>query len=193
MSDATANLCLNPLEQKLYNSKVLVIGSGQDLDGRGLQNEIDNTDRWDYILRINKMYALPEDVGTRTDIFVTRWSSWVSYGSNFIDANTLAQCKIVIVLNQNVNYSKTERLLISKELGLEQVSAGPQAVHWLLNRGCRHIDLIGFGYKDGEFMTDKIYAKNSHNYPDGMKDNNTHYDWNAERNWLKSQPQVHFI
>jgi hypothetical protein len=190
--DATANLCFNPLEQSLYNSKVLVIGSGQDLDGRAMKDIIDGN-TYDYICRINKTYGDVQDVGTRCDIFFTRWSSWVSYGCDFIDADTLHQCKIVVVLNQHVNYSQTERTMISYEVGEDHVSAGPQAVHWLLNRGCRHIDLIGFGYRDGKFMDEKIYAKNSKNYPDGMKDTNSMYNWAKERQWLKYQPQVHFI
>lgn len=191
--DQTANLCFDDLERRLYNSKVLVIGSGQDIDGRGLKDEIDNSERWDYVLRLNKLYGNTEDVGTRCDIFVTRWSQWISEGSQFIDQETLRKCLKVIILNQHVNYSKTERLLISKELCLEHVSAGPQAVHYLLNRGCRHIDLVGFGYKDGKFMEEKIYCNNSKNYPDGMKDENPLYDWKAERQWLINQPQVHFI
>lgn len=191
--DATAALTFNDLEQRLYTAKVLVIGSGQDLDGRGLGDIIDNSDKWDYIVRINKTYGLSEDVGTRCDIFFTRWYSWVSEGQTFIEKEILEKCKQVIILNQHCGYSQTEQTMLSYEIGIDHVSAGPQTVHWLLNRGCRHIDLIGFGYKNGEFMTEKIYAKNSHNYPDGMKDNNTHYDWDLERKWLKLQPQVHFI
>ncbi|MBO5957100.1 MAG: hypothetical protein J6Q39_06050 [Bacteroidales bacterium] len=169
-----------------------MIGSGQDLDGRAMKDIIDGN-TYDYICRINKTYGDVQDVGTRCDIFFTRWSSWVSYGCDFIDADTLHQCKIVVVLNQHVNYSQTERTMISYEVGEDHVSAGPQAVHWLLNRGCRHIDLIGFGYRDGKFMDEKIYAKNSKNYPDGMKDTNSMYNWAKERQWLKYQPQVHFI
>lgn len=83
--------------------------------------------------------------------------------------------------------------MISKELNLEHVSAGVQAVHWLLNRGCKCIDLIGFGYKEGKFMEEKIYAKNSKNYAPGMVDTNPMYNWNAERQWLIIQPAVNFI
>lgn len=148
-----------------------------------MRDEIDG-DKYDYICRINKTYGKIEDVGTRCDIFVTRWSQWISEGNTFIEPEVLRKCKKVIILNQHFNYSKTERLLISKELGLEHVSAGPQAVHWLLNRGCRHIELIGFGYKDGKFMEEKIYCNNSKNYPAGMKDENPMYNWEAERQWL---------
>lgn len=190
--DQTANLNLDELERNLYFSKVLVIGSGQDLDGRGMRDEIDG-DKYDYICRINKTYGNVEDVGTRCDIFVTRWSQWISVGNNFVEPEVLHNCQKVIILNQHVNYSKTERLLLSKEMGVEHVSAGPQAIHWLLNRGCKHIDLVGFGYRDGEFMSDKVYCQNSKNYADGMKDNNTLYDWGLERKWLQQQPQVHFI
>lgn len=192
--DATAALCFNDLESSLYNAKVLVIGSGQDLDGRQMGQEIDYSDRWDYIVRLNKTYADPIDSGRRTDILFTRWHSWVADGQNFVEKEVLDRVKQVIILNQHVGYSATESQMICKEIGTDHISAGPQAVHWLLNRGCRHIDLIGFGYKPGEgFMSEKIYAKNSKNYPDGMKDTNDHYNWELERKWLKLQPQVHFI
>lgn len=131
--DQTANLNLDELERNLYFSKVLVIGSGQDLDGRGMRDEIDG-DKYDYICRINKTYGNVEDVGTRCDIFVTRWSQWISEGNTFIEPEVLHKCKKIIILNQNLNYSQTERRLISKEIGVEHVSAGVQAVHWLLNR-----------------------------------------------------------
>lgn len=54
--DPTANLHLDELELKLPFSKVLVIGSGQDIDGRGMGQEIDYSNKWDYIIRINKTY-----------------------------------------------------------------------------------------------------------------------------------------
>lgn len=54
--DPTANLHLDELELKLPFSKVLVIGSGSDIDGRGMGQEIDYSNRWDYIMRINKTY-----------------------------------------------------------------------------------------------------------------------------------------
>jgi hypothetical protein len=190
--DQTANLCLDALELSLYKSKVLLIGSGQDLDGRAMADVI-HSDYYDYVCKLNKSYGAVEDVGTRCDILFTRWSSWISAGSNFIEPGILYNTRKVVILNQNVNYSRTERTMISKELQLEHVSAGPQAVQWLLNRGCKHIDLIGFGYKNGEFMTDKVYAKNSKNYPDGMKDTNTMYNWQRERQWLMLQPEVRFI
>lgn len=191
--DATAALAFNDLESKLYHSKVLVIGSGQDLDGRGMKDIIEG-DTYDFVCKLNKSYGAIEDVGTRCDILFTRWYSWISEGQDFIEKEILDKCKQVIILNQHCGYSQTEQVMISYEIGAEHISAGPQAVHWLLNRGCRHIDLIGFGYKPGEgFMTEKIYAKNSKNYPDGMKDNNTIYDWAKERQWLMLQPQVHFI
>lgn len=191
--DQTANLNFDSLERSLYNSKVLVIGSGQDLDDRKLGQDIDYSNRWDYILRLNKTYGDPIDSGRRTDILVTRWSQWISEGSDFVEPNILHNCKKVIILNQFVNYSKTESEMLCREVGKESVSAGPQAVHWLLNRGCRHIDLIGFGYRDGEFMSDKIYARNSKNYEAGYKDTNDHYDWALERKWLLGQPAIHFI
>lgn len=187
--DQTANLNQDKLELSLCNAKVLVIGSGHDIDGRCMGDMIDNSNTWDYILRINKTYGDPVDSGRRTDILVTRWSQWCNCGNTFIEDEVLNNCKKVIILNQNVNYSKTERDMITKELNLEHVSAGVQALHWLLNRGCNHIDIMGFG----DDTCKKVYCRNSKNYEAGMKDDNPLYNWKKEREWILNQPQIHLI
>lgn len=56
--------------------RVLVVGSGSDLDGRKLGREIDGG-RWDVIARVNKHYGSREDVGERTDVILTRWNGWL--------------------------------------------------------------------------------------------------------------------
>lgn len=191
-NDQTA-VAPDEFETSLKDKKVLIIGSGEDLDSRRLQKEIDESDRWDLIVRINKMYGRPECVGTRTDVIITRWAQWVGHDSKFFDKGTLDRAQRIIILNQSIGYSERERLLIASEIGHPHVSAGPQAIAYFINRGCEHIDLIGFGYLNGEFMKEKRYADNSRNYPTRMKDNNDLYDWSKERQWMLNQPEVNFI
>lgn len=54
---------------------MLIIGSGCDLKGRKLKRFIDEYDG--VVIRCNKLYGDPADIGTRTDIFFTRWNSWI--------------------------------------------------------------------------------------------------------------------
>lgn len=57
-----------------YRDKtILIVGSGSDLDGRGMQEIIDS-DRYDIVARVNKMYGAPQDVGTRANVLFTRWN-----------------------------------------------------------------------------------------------------------------------
>lgn len=177
-----------------YSGKhILIIGSGEDLDSRRMMDEIDKSDKWDLVVRINKMYGRPECVGTRTDIIVTRWHQWVKPGSRFFQQETVEQAQKIVILNQSIEFSETEKLLLSQEIGVKHVSAGPQAIAYFLNRGCEKIDLIGFGYLKGQFMQTKRYCDNAHNYSTRMVDKNALYDWEKERAWMTMQPQVCFI
>lgn len=193
--DPTATLVYSDYVQKLYKMKILVIGSGQDIDGRGMSPVIDESGYYGCVARINKTYGAINDVGTRCDILFTRWSMWAEPAFGFIDENTRENLKELVILNQNVGYSITERGILIQETGCENLSAGIQAVHWLLNRGCEHVDLIGFGFdsKTKSFSTEKRYCQNSKNFTPGQLDENPHYDFMKERQWLMKQPSVNFI
>ena len=192
-NDQTATFELDDFEKSLKGKRILIIGSGEDLDSRRMKDEIDNSDRWDLVVRINKMYGREECVGRRTDVIVTRWAQWVGVGNKFFDKDVVDAAKRVVILNQSIGYSESEKSIIASEIGVDKVSAGPQAVAYFINRGVEHIDLIGFGYLNGEFMKQKRYADNSHNYKTRMMDSNPLYDWNKERQWLINQPEITFI
>lgn len=192
-NDQTAPLEQSDFEKSIKGSTVLIIGSGADIDGRRMKNQIDNSGQFDIVARVNKMYGDELDTGTRTDVIVTRWLQWVKKGMNFFPDEMIENAKQIIILNQHVGFSESEFKIIVKELNHERVSAGIQAVSYFLNRGAKTIYLLGFGMTKNGFMNEKKYCKHSINYQDGMKDTNEYYDWNKEKQWLKQQPQIRFL
>lgn len=170
--------------------RALVIGSGSDLDGRGMGQRIDGGE-WDLVCRVNKWYGASADVGTRCDLLVTRWASWLDR-TDWVPH--LDKVRDVVILNQHIGVSRTEAQWLAAQVGHPQVSAGIQAVHYLLARGAR-VDVIGFGARAGVYDRDKIYtAANAAHVPatktDGLRDVNETYNWAAEKLWLANQPRV---
>ena len=192
-NDQTAPIEQSDFEKSIKGKTVLIIGSGADIDGRRLAKQIDNTNRFDIVARVNKHYGVEKDTGKRTDVIVTRWLQWVKGGSNFFHEDELKNAKATIILNQNCGFSETEQAILCSELQVEKVSAGIQAVSYFLNRGARVIYLLGFGMTKEGFMNEKKYCKHSINYKDGMKDTNQFYDWNKEKIWLKQQSKIRFL
>lgn len=191
--DPTATLSYSDFVQSLPTRKALVIGSGIDIDGRHMQSIIDDSDYYGCVVRVNKPYGDVVDVGTRCDVLVTRWAMWADPAFGFVNTRVLQEAEEVVILNQFVNYSIAERSLLLAESSCDNLSAGVQAVHWLLNRGCVHVDLIGFGFDGKEFAKEKRYCHNAINFEAGAVDNNPHYDFAKERQWLLRQPDVHFL
>lgn len=192
-NDQTAPIEQSDFEKSIKGKTVLIIGSGADIDGRRLAKQIDNTNRFDIVARVNKHYGNEIDTGKRTDVIVTRWLQWVKDGINFFTNEEIENAKQVIILNQHVGFSQTENQIVCNELGVEKVSAGIQAVSYFLNRGAKTIYLLGFGMTKEGFMNEKKYCKHSINYKDGMKDTNQFYDWNKEKTWLKQQSKIIFL
>ena len=89
----------------------------------------------------------------------------------------------------------TSEILIAQQIAsLAHVSAGFLAVLYFFHRGAQKIDIIGFGYLGGDFLTGgKKYCKHSLNYPAGMQDNNARYDFNTEHKILQNLPTVNFL
>ncbi len=190
-NDQTAPIQQSELEKKLSGKRVLIIGSGADIDGRRLQKKIDS-DFFDYVARINKHYGVEKDTGTRTDFIFTRWHQWVKKGMNFFSENEIENALEVIILNQHIGYSETEKQILLSEINHPNASAGLQAIHYFLNRGAKEIWLLGFGkYSDG--FKEKRYCENAFNFKKGEKDNNPAYDWNKERIWLENQSKIKFL
>lgn len=190
-NDQTAPLEQSELEKSIKDKRILIIGIGLDIDGRRLQKKIDS-DFFDYVARINKHYGVEKDTGTRTDFIFTRWYQWVKKGMNFFSDSEIENAKEVIILNQHVGYSETEKQILLAELDHDNASAGLQAIHYFLNRGVKELWLLGFGkFSDG--FKEKRYCDNSFNFKKGEKDNNPVYDWNKERKWLLNQSKIIFL
>jgi hypothetical protein len=154
--------------------KCIVIGGGADVVGRGLGSCID-AGEFGLVLRVNKPYGSPEDVGSRIDVLVTRWQAWIQ---KYFPGPTLG-CQRV-VLNEHLGISAEEMRAAAQEIVHPHVSAGLLACMWALNRGARQVYAIGFGYRRGQGWPEgKVY-------PDGTVDNNTKYDWPRENRWLEN-------
>lgn len=177
-----------------YKGKsMLIIGSGKDLDGRKMGNIIDG-DKYDYVVRVNKHYGSKEDVGSRTDVIILRWYAWLDY--EWWHEEDKAQAQETIILNQHVGYSETEYRWLCERVGHGAVSAGVQAIDWALHRGVASIDVIGYGRVNGERAAVKQYTTGSTNTtPAGAEkqDNNPHYDWGKEDDWMDLQSRVNFL
>lgn len=167
------------------NKRVLLIGSGWDIAGRRMGKEIDYGKRWDIVARVNRVYGDPQDVGSRTDIFFTRWRSWLgNITPDLPDPE-------YIFINEEIGITRNEYNAIRNEVGTEHVSAGTIACAWLLNRGAI-VDAVGFGYdKFTDSFYPKAYAKR---YKEHKKvtesggtlvnDKNEAYDFKRENLWI---------
>lgn len=154
--------------------KCIVIGSGADVAGRGLGSRID-AGEFGLVLRVNKPYGVPEDVGSRIDVLVTRWQPWIQ---KYFPGPTLG-CQWV-VLNEHLGISADEMRAAAMEIGHPHASAGLLACMWALNRGARQVFAIGFGYRRGQGWPGQKM------YPDGTLDPNPNYNWPAENRWLEN-------
>ena len=191
-NDQTAPLEPDNFTKSLKNKRVLIIGSGADIDGKRLKKLIDGN-TFDVVARVNKHYGMEQDTGTRTDVIFTRWLQWIKKPIDFFSDEEIQNAKQVVILNQHVGYSENEKHLLLVELGHDAASAGLQAIHFFLNRDVREIYLLGFGmYSDG-FKQSKKYCKRAFNYSDGMTDTNNAYDWNKERDYMLKQSKIRFI
>lgn len=190
MNDQTAT---EPTEfdKSIQGKTVLLIGSGQDLDGRRMKNLIDDPNsKFDLVARLNKHYGTDQDTGTRTDIIITRWSQWLTPLQGFFTESDINNAKKIIILNQFLGYSQSEGEALKLETGLNKTSAGIQALHYFINRGAKRIYIIGFGYYSDGINRGKTYCKNSFNYPAGMRDTNKNYDWVRQKNWINNQRSI---
>lgn len=170
------------MEKEIKNNDVLIIGSGVDLKGRRLARFIDNFRG--VVIRCNKIYGDPADVGSRVDLFFTRWRSW------FGTLTPLIKGTDYIAVNDCVGISPQECKIIADEVGWEAVSCGVVAVGYCLHRGARSISVIGFGYSPASrgFFPKGYTAA----YPEKETlpttkynlDKNPHYNWALENAFL---------
>lgn len=174
------------MNHDLTGKKVLLIGSGEDLNGRGLRERIDaEACEWDAIARVNKCYGNTEDVGQRTDIAFVFRRSWFNL---FLIGSQVFTAVHIVAFREGVgcgveNCGKNYRAAVAAKIGMERVSTGLAAVFWLLERGAT-VEIIGFG--TGENPAKKVYA-------DGTLDLTPRFDWAAERAWIEAQEGVRFL
>lgn len=158
-----------------YDGKrVLLVGSGLDVNGRRLAAAVDGPrSRWDVVVRMNRHYGNPEDVGLRTDVIFTRWKRWLGWWSR----EALEAVSDVVVLNEYMGFSAEELALDCREVGHDAASIGLHTAAFLVRRGAL-VEGIGFGCAGGVFAREK-------RYPDGRRDGNLRYNWRAENEWLR--------
>ena len=179
-----AELLLTPFNQQplmLKNSKVLLIGSGQDLVGRKLGKLIDGGE-WDVVVRCNHYYGDAEDVGTRTDLAVVRENK---FEKTFIDEAPVCPVR-VLCTNQGENFPKELLVRAAREVGHHEASIGIIAALWLLKCGAK-LSVIGVGhFPDGHWIKQKTY-------PDGTVDSAGFCDWEKENAWWQKRKDVELL
>ncbi|MBQ5664261.1 MAG: glycosyltransferase family 29 protein [Akkermansia sp.] len=179
-----ADLLLEPMKQPplvIKNKKVLVIGSGKDIVGRGLGKRID-AGEWDVVVRCNHFYGDPVDVGTRTDLAVVREAR---FEKDFFNEAPKAPVR-VLTTNDGTNFPKHLLQQAAQEVGHREASIGIIAARWLLNCGAR-LSVIGIGhFPDGTWISQKTY-------PDGTVDTAGFCDWNKENAWWMRQRGVELL
>ncbi len=184
LSAMAAELLLTPMNQvplELKNRRVLLIGSGKDLCGRGLGARID-AGEWDVVVRCNHYYGSPEDVGTRTDLAVVRETR---FEKTFIDEAPVCPVR-VLCTNNGVNFPRELLSIAAREVGHREASIGVIAARWLLNCGAR-LSVMGVGhFADGSWIAQKTY-------PDGTVDSAGFCDWNKENAWWQRQKGVELL
>lgn len=144
----------------------LLIGSGSDINGRRLQQTIDNA-KDVTIARINKHYGNQIDIGIKTDIIF-------GFDTSIIPAY-LKQAQFIdpyILDNGRFRNSVQERL------GHHNPSTGIMGVYWLLDNDYSPI-VIGFGFKNGELVN------NIKTYPNGQQEISYYHNFGLENNKLK--------
>lgn len=160
----------------LSGNKVLLIGSGRDLVGRNMGAGID-AGEYGLVVRCNKYYGSREDVGSRTDIAIIRWPGWEH--AFFQSAPEYPRSWITINDGRGIPGEVIGEAI--REVGHDNVSCGIIAAKWLAGCGA-DVSVIGIGRDSSGNKIDG----DSKVYPDGVKDNNEHYDWTAEDAWWDS-------
>lgn len=184
LSSMAAELLLTPMNQPplvVKNRKVLLIGSGKDIVGRGFGTRIDSGE-WDVVVRCNHYYGAPEDVGTRTDLAVVREAK---FEKMFVNEAPICPVR-VLSTNDGSNFPKALLQVAAQEVGHREASIGIIVARWLLNNGAK-LSVMGIGhFKDGSWIAQKTY-------PDGTPDSAGFCDWTKENAWWLRQKDVELL
>lgn len=158
---------------EIEGKRVLVIGSGIDLNGRGMQEEIDDrSGKWDVVVRVNNPMGAEEDTGVRTDFIFCRFAHW----ADKFPHEMLEGAKKIATW-QGPEFQVEEFKTLHEEVGHKKVSCGLLAVYWAAREGASEVAVIGFGWNGKEWAAKK-------EYPDGREDHNESYDWDKEHIWV---------
>lgn len=171
------------MKNELEGKRVLLIGSGADLNGRGLNERISaQACEWDAIARINHHFGDVADVGKRMDICFVGHREWATW---YFGTCSRRESFKIVAFHDGCGCERFYRDKVAQELNMgERVSSGLAAVHWLLAHGAQ-VDIIGFNAPGGE-----IDPTGMKTYADGTVDENPRFDWTAEILWIKEQPGV---
>lgn len=181
----------------VQGKRVLVIGSGRDLDGRGMGAAVDRGD-WDIVIRANKVYGDPQDCGSRTDVFVIRRTYYLDSNPEFLPERARRHLKAIIGIEDHKGYTSEDFHRLLSRLG-SLPSTGMCALVWALDHGAASVDVIGFGWRDGAFAGKKSYSTGS---PDMVPkiltskegvDLNPYCDWGKENAMLVALEKVNLI
>ena len=171
------------MRDDMTGKRVLLIGGGADLNGRGLNERISAVEcEWDAVARINHHFGEVADVGKRMDICFVGQREWANW---YFHSCSRRAPGLIVAFRDGCACEPGYRARVAQELGMgEMVSSGLAAVHWLLARGAQ-VDIIGFNAPGGvvDMTGRKLYA-------DGSVDENPRFDWTAEILWIKEQPGV---
>lgn len=159
---------------------VLLIGSGRDLAGRKMGEDID-AGKYGLVVRCNKYYGDAEDVGVHTDIAIVRWPGWEH--AFFQGAPEYPKSWITINDGKGIPAAVLNEAIA--EVGHDTVSCGVIAAKWLAGCGA-NVSVIGMGRNADGSRPDG----NAKVYVDGTKDNNPHYDWAKEDAWWDARADV---
>lgn len=178
MAGAMLYAPVEPQPLLLEGRRVLLIGSGKDLVGRGLGERID-AGEWDLVVRCNHFHGDPADVGTRTDIAVLRISK---LEKSFMEEAPVAPKRMIVHTSGEV--IPLELLVkAAEEVGHKEASCGVIAALWL-RENCAKVTAVGIGHRpDGTWEKAKFYAN-------GVRDTALFCDWDKEHAWWERQQNV---
>lgn len=175
-------------EDLVRGKRVLVVGSGRDLDGRGLGSAVDRGD-WDIVIRANKVYGDPLDCGSRTDVLVIRRVVYLESNPEFLPERAHAHIKAIIGIEDHKGYTGEEFHRLTQRLG-SLPSTGMCAVMWALDHGAESVDVIGFGWRDGAFAGKKSYSTGSPTLVPKILTSAEGVDLNPYCNWDKENAML---
>lgn len=158
---------------------VIIVGSSFLADGKRLGRDIDER-KYGKIVRLNRQYGDPMDTGTQTDVWWTRWQSWIGGITPYSDTARY------FVVNEHRGISEDEMGVCASEIGHQWVSIGTLACWYYVMHGY-HVYYIGCGYDTytGTWPKKRYGKVKPNGLCDGRhQDENTHYDWEKENKWL---------